>query len=391
VRSNGNGNGDKAVVSNDSASVASASGSARASGGSEDSGPPPAPRIPHSTKYNVIEKSQWSNGVPATMGGHLMPSGEVCPVTKSEGVLQGRDAAHEQHLHPFTYHEHGMGDDRATVQVSSSKQDLATSLVAMVRDAARTSIADRGAFTLALSGGSLLNLLAGLAEGGSDASSQVDWTKAHVFWVDERHVPLESEDSNAGAAKAAFLDALPIPTEQVHVLDASLSVAQAARQYEGQMLSLPAGILPRTATGFPILDCVLLGVGPDGHVASLFPNRPELASDATEWILPIDNSPKPPPQRITMTLPVLNAGRHVAVVASGAGKAEIVQRVLEVQTLPGALPAQLVRPTEGTLTWFLDRDSAADLRPNTWTNHKAHPRSDVPKPAKPAPKKPAQK
>merc|ERR1739848_875798 len=100
------------------------------------------------------------------------------------------------------------------------------------------------------------------------------------------------------------------------------------------MLALSGEVLPRNASGLPVLDMVLLGMGPDGHVASLFPNRKELAENPTSWILPVANSPKPPSERVTMTMDVINASQEVWLVAAGKGKAEVVQRVLEHQCLP---------------------------------------------------------
>lgn len=134
-----------------------------------------------------------------------------------------------------------------------------------------------------------------------------------------------------------------------------------------------------------MIDLVLLGVGPDGHVASLFPNSAALADASGAWVLPVANSPKPPPERITLSLPALNASRHVAIVSLGAGKAEVVQRALEVQSLPGALPVQLVRPGAGRLTWVLDSAAAAGLSPGDWAAEGGKksswkfPRSEAPK------------
>lgn len=324
------------------------------------------------THYNIIKRSQWPTGVPSVMGGHVMPSGEVAPVTQSKNTISDIYAKEEtQYVHPFHYYEEGMPAERGIVSVYPSKNALGESLVSDVISTANEAIKATGKFTIALSGGSLLNMLENL---GAD---QVDWAKVHVFWVDERLAPLDSEDSNAGAAKKIFLDKLNIPESQHHVIDASLPVDQAAKAYEGRMLALSSEVLPRNEGGIPVLDMVLLGMGPDGHVASLFPNRKELAENPTSWILPVQNSPKPPSERITMTLDILNAASKVVLVAAGKGKAEIVQRVLEVQSLPGAMPAQLVRPTTGSLAWYLDVDSASDISPSTWEDKKAFPRNKM--------------
>eukprot|EP00951_Prasinocladus_malaysianus_P047934 scaffold652729_cov45-Prasinocladus_malaysianus.AAC.1 len=122
---------------------------------------------------------------------------------------------------------------------------------------------------------------------------------------------------------------------------------------------------------------MLLGMGPDGHIASLFPNRAQTSYKGKDWVLPISNSPKPPPERITMTLPVINASKHVVMVATGSSKAEIVHRTLETQCLPGAIPAQLLAPTDGVLTWMVDANSGSMLDPLEWENWKAYPRNNL--------------
>ena len=114
--------------------------------------------------------------------------------------------------------------------------------------------------------------------------------------------------------------------------------------------------------------------GPDGHVASLFSHRSSLSEDV-KWVVPISNSPKPPSERISMTLPVINAAKDVVFLALGEGKAEVVQRTLEVQALPGSLPAQLVRPESGKTRWFLDVQSAQHLNIASWEEAKLFPRS----------------
>lgn len=115
---------------------------------------------------------------------------------------------------------------------------------------------------------------------------------------------------------------MPIPAGNVHAIHEGLPVAGAATNYEGRLLGLPASALPRDADGMPVFDLILLGIGPDGHVASLFPNT--AATAATRgWVLPVANSPKPPAERITMTMPVINAAKEVAIVALGESKAEV--------------------------------------------------------------------
>jgi len=373
---------------------------------------------------NVIPKSAWPNGVPPVMGAHLMASGVVAPVSTSKGA-----GGAEQGIapHEFTYPQ---GEASTRVVVHATARAASLGLTRLVADSAKRAIAERGSFALVLSGGSLIDALAPLAgsgggsggggggggSGGGAGSSGVgapaaasaaaaaaaeslDWSRTHVFWVDERVVPHASPDSNAGAAQKALLDRVPIPAENVHAIAEGLGAAQAAAEYHGRLLGLPAGVLPRVpfagggeakgeegaTTGaaaaaagalLPRFDLILLGVGPDGHVASLFPNAPATASQSPDipWVLAVTDSPKPPPQRITFSMPVINAAAEVVVVALGAGKAEVVQRALECQALPGALPAQLVRPSTGAL-WLLDAAAAQALDLGEWEGMKAFPRS----------------
>ena len=187
-------------------------------------------------------------------------------------------------------------------------------------------------------------------------------------------MPHTSPDSNMKAVSEVLLSKVPIPAGQVHAILENVPVRDAAVNSEGRLIGLPASILPRSDKGFPIFDLMLLGVGPDGHVASLFPHR-ETLSEAVKWVAPVSNSPKPPSERITFTLPVINAAKEIAFVALGESKAEIVQRALEVQALPGALPAQLVRPESGKVKWLLDVQSAQTLDIASWDNIKHFPRS----------------
>jgi 6-phosphogluconolactonase len=238
-------------------------------------------------------------------------------------------------------------------------------------DVAGAAIARKGGAVVALSGGSLPGLLAGLT------SAQLDWAKVHVFLADERCVAASDPECSMSAIKAAFLGAVAIPPANVHGLTGSANAQAEAEAYQAALLALPESLLPRKA-GIPSLDLIMLGVGPDGHTASLFPNRAVLAV-ADRAVVAITDSPKPPSARVSLSLPVLNAAGVVAFYAAGAGKAEVVQRVLECQALPGALPAQLVRPAPpAELRWCLDVAAAGQLRTADWANANKWPRSEVP-------------
>lgn len=320
--------------------------------------PTPSPRI------NVIPVSRWPDGVPPAMGSHYMPSGLVAPVSQSKGA--GINVA------PL-YFAYPSGDLDVTILVHDSDSAAAASLTDLIAKASAEAVASKGSFTLAVSGGSMVKMFASLV-----GRQDIDFGKWWVLFADERNVPHSSPDSSYKAVAEELLSKVPVPAGQVLAIQEGLPVDQAATQYAGQLLGLGTDVLPLNAEGLPALDLVLLGVGPDGHVASLFPNTKQAA--ATEgWVLPVAASPKPPAERITLTMPLINAAKRVGIVALGEGKSEVVQRVLEVQSHPGALPAQLVRPSTGSLTWFLDQASAAALRVDDWakegSNSKKYPRS----------------
>ncbi|GIL80838.1 hypothetical protein Vretimale_9446 [Volvox reticuliferus] len=309
----------------------------------------------------IPNNGRWDIGIPPVMGAHLMASGTIAPISVSKGA--GVDLT----PHQFQYHT---TETDTSVLLYVSPEKAQAGLTKLVVEAAEAAVKAKGAFTLVLSGGSLPGLLGPLA-----SAKGIDWSKTHIFFVDERNVPHSSLDSTYKAVQEALLSKVPVPAAQVYAIAEGLTVQHAATQYEGRLISIPASALPRSTEGdFPVFDLILLGVGPDGHVASLFPNRPETAA-TKGWVLPVMNSPKPPPERITMTMPVINAAKEVAIVALGEGKREIVQRILETQALPGALPAQLVRPKGGKLKWLLDVASAELLDIASWGEAKPFPRS----------------
>lgn len=308
----------------------------------------------------IPNNGQWPNGVPPVMGAHLMASGVVAPVSTSKGA--GIDIV----PHQFQYH---IAETNTLVELHTTADKAAKGLAEAVAESYAAAVKAKGCFTLVLSGGSLLNTLSVLT-----SVKSISWDKVHVFYVDERNVAHSSADSNHKGATDSLLSKVAIPAANVHAITEGLPVDGAALNYEGRLYGLPASALPRNADGFPVFDLIVLGVGPDGHIASLFPNRPEIA-ESKRWVLPIADSPKPPAERITMTLPVINAAKDVVVYATGEGKAEIVQRALEVQSLPGALPAQMVRPSAGKLTWMVDVAAAQHLDIAKWNDGKRWPRS----------------
>ena len=195
--------------------------------------------------------------------------------------------------------------------------------------------------TVALSGGSTPKILYQLL--ADQFQAQVPWSKTQFFWSDERHVPPDHPESNFRMAHEALLSRVPVPESNVHrVHSENPSAQEAADEYEKV-------IVPR-------LDLILLGLGADGHTASIFPGSDVLHETkrlvAAPWVEKLNT------YRITMTLPLLNNGASILFLVSGAEKAQIVKEVLEG---PKKYPAQFVQPTDGELIWMLDRDAAAGL------------------------------
>jgi 6-phosphogluconolactonase len=203
---------------------------------------------------------------------------------------------------------------------------ISATLVRRVEDLTGTALRERGRFALALPGGSAAETFIPALAGAS-----IDWVHVDLFWGDERAVPPEHPDSNYGLARSLWLKSGGPPAERVHRMPADLpDLDAAARAYEAQLME-------RLGTP-PSLDVALLGVGPDGHVCSLFPGH-ALLRETVRFVAPIEDSPKPPPRRLTLTLAALAAARLLVVGAFGAGKAAVVREALkdENSSLPLAL------------------------------------------------------
>jgi 6-phosphogluconolactonase len=182
--------------------------------------------------------------------------------------------------------------------------------------------------------------------------SEVDWSRVVVWWGDERYVAADSDDRNARAARAQFLDLLPLDPAKVHEVPAAGdagSVDEAAEAYSSLLREHGAGLF----------EVLMLGVGPDGHVASLFPGYPQLDVD-DQVAVGVTDSPKPPPERVSLTLAALNRSRSVWFLVSGEGKADAVARALADGTDVHDIPAAGVTGEAETI-WFLDRASASHL------------------------------
>ena len=244
-------------------------------------------------------------------------------------------------------------DCRTQVNIYANRDELSAALSAHVVHLAAMATAEQGRFCVAFSGGSLMSMISP-ALSSNPLRDSVDWSIWHVFWADERWVPWSSPESNYGLAKRRFFNRVNIPDEQIHAADVSHSPSETAKTYESTL----AEVFKPGAGQVPRFDLMLLGVGEDGHTASLFPNHPAL-NENRRWVVPVVDAPKPPPIRITMTLPVINNARQVVFVAAGPGKATILSKVLNPRVPQPELPTQLVNPSDGELQWFIDRPAAA--------------------------------
>jgi 6-phosphogluconolactonase len=251
---------------------------------------------------------------------------------------------------------------QAQISVSSTMDDLVRTAATGIVDAARGAVAARGIFTIALSGGSTPKLLYQLLA-TSDISADLPWQDVHVYWGDERHVPPDSPESNFRMAREALLDHVPIPDVNVHRILAELpNAGTAALAYADEIrqgFGLENGTEKEMAAALPRFDLILLGMGEDGHTASLFPYSPALRERKS---LVVANAvEKLATTRITLTYPVINNAARVWFIVAGGSKAQILKEVLEGHYLPEALPSQAVNPTDGELVFLLDSTAAAGL------------------------------
>lgn len=243
-----------------------------------------------------------------------------------------------------------------TIQVFADAEAVSRAAADEFVRCAREAVAARGRFTVALSGGStpkrLYQLLA-----DAPFRDQVDWGKVEFFWGDERSVPPDHNDSNYHTAHEAMLRKLPVPAGQVHRMEAERTDRDAAaRDYEA-VLARVFGAKPGGEP--PALDLILLGMGPDGHTASLFPHTTGL-KETSRWVV-VNYVPKFATDRVTFTAPVLNRAREVLFLIAGTDKAEPLHEVLEGAPNSDLYPSQLVKPATGKLVFYVDRAAAAKL------------------------------
>lgn len=225
-------------------------------------------------------------------------------------------------------------------------------------DLAREAISARGRFSLALAGGSTpQDTYVLLAQ--APRASEIDWAKTFVFMSDERCVPFDDARSNFGQARSSFVSQVPLPPANVLPIPTNAGTPEQIAARYAQTLSEFFSTHAEAAP--PAFDLVLLGLGDDGHCASLFPGHPTL-EDTTHWVVSSPPGTLPPPvDRVTFTFPLINAARAVMFLVGGANKASAVQDILEDHPPVTKRPSAGVQPAAGTLTWLLDQDAASLL------------------------------
>ena len=235
-----------------------------------------------------------------------------------------------------------------TVEVLPDQAALIEKALDLVVAKANQAIADRGKFTIALAGGNTPRPLYERL-----ATQDLPWEQVHVFWGDERYVPVTDPDSNEGMARQAWLDQISMPPENVHPIPTSApDPAEAAQTYEQQLLRF-WGISPGD---FAPLDVILLGMGPDGHTASLFPRTQAL--QVCDRMITVGNKDGQP--RITFTVPLINHGRCVMFLVTGENKRPALAQIFGDQADPLEFPARFIQP-HGPCIWLLDRAAGAEI------------------------------
>ncbi|ACZ39853.1 MAG: 6-phosphogluconolactonase [Sphaerobacter thermophilus] len=241
-----------------------------------------------------------------------------------------------------------------TVVVVPDAEALAEAAARRFVAIAREQIAQRERFTVALSGGSTPRALYRLLAEPPQADA-IDWSRVHVFWSDERCVPPDHEQSNYRMARETLLDHVPIPHDQIHRIEAEREPSDAAAHYAAtltRVFGLGVGEMPD-------FGLILLGIGADGHTASLFPGTRALT---VRGVPVVENVvPQLDTMRITLTVPVITEAANIMVLAAGEDKAPAVHRALEAPYAPEQTPAQFIRTASGTVIWLLDEAAASQL------------------------------
>uniref|UniRef100_A0A915PMW6 6-phosphogluconolactonase n=1 Tax=Setaria digitata TaxID=48799 RepID=A0A915PMW6_9BILA len=237
----------------------------------------------------------------------------------------------------------GVDVGKHAVVVGENVADMGEKLESYMKEILIKAITERDGAMVALSGGSMPAVVAPLLTRLDD----INWSKVRLFVADERMVSISDVESNTGT----YMNVLPETINQSFVHYGPIdNTAQCAKNYEEKIRKCTAEM----DEGWPIFDLLLLGIGPDGHTCSLFPEHPVLKEN-NRWVAAVEDSPKPPPRRITLTLPVINRARNVAFISTGKKKGKLIQEIINGQN--SSLPAAMVKPKSGNILWFTDKEA----------------------------------
>jgi 6-phosphogluconolactonase len=240
------------------------------------------------------------------------------------------------------------------IHTFTDAQELTRAAAGLFLEVGKQAIAERNRFLVALSGGSTPKALYSILANDKYAQ-QLNWSKVHFLFGDERSVPPTHADSNFAMANAILFSPLHIPSAQIHRMRGEDPPETAAAQYETTLRHLTTAVPGQ----WPRLDLVLLGMGDDGHTATT------ALAEQTRWVVP-GTSPQGTRARVTLTLGVINHASVILFLVAGRNKAAVVRRVLEQRPGdPGPYPAALIRPETGRLLWYLDRAAASELTATT--------------------------
>lgn len=240
------------------------------------------------------------------------------------------------------------------LKILKDREAVAREAAAVFVNLAAQAKGERRPFRVVLAGGNTPKALYALLA-STEYRHRVDWDSVSFFFGDERAVPPDHPDSNYRTAGDALFRPLGIADGKIHRMKAEADVLEAAADaYERELRSVIGG-------GPPQFDLVLLGMGPDGHAASLFPGSPAL-TERKRWVAPVTDAPKPPPRRLTLTIPVLNAARQVLFMVTGADKTAALREVLHGSASADQYPAKLIRPGADRLVWLVDEAAGAVLQ-----------------------------
>ncbi|MEJ7627896.1 MAG: 6-phosphogluconolactonase [Ferruginibacter sp.] len=236
------------------------------------------------------------------------------------------------------------------VCIFNDEEEVSKAAAAFILEHSKKSIENKGRFTIALSGGKtpslLYNLLAQLPY-----SKELHWKTIFIFWGDERCVPHDSDQNNSHMAKKLLLDHVPIPRENIFPVQVQMQAGKAALQYE-QMLKV------FFKQELPVFDLILLGMGEDGHTASLFPGT---ETTSTQSLVNAVKKPADQTERITFTPQLINNAKQVLFLVTGKNKADILKEVLENKS-KNKYPVQLIHPKNGKTLWYADKPAATLLK-----------------------------